>query len=248
MTRSQKIMAILIGKISVLSGVALWQMYGLGQDYALPHQMPGHNKSGNTHLDLEREVVQMDSYDTYVEILDRPLFNDSRTPEEDDAVLAETEADEPVVEPLKAELSGIIIAGETQIAMVKNPESGEVLPVKLGQPLTGDQAGWTLKELSPRMAVFAGATQEEQELTLETDVKGAVAVITPPKVNNNKSSNPNKNARPSPLERRLRSGVPQEEEGNPENNPISAEEIRQRIEERRRQLREEAQRINEQQN
>jgi general secretion pathway protein N len=88
-------------------------------------------------------------------------------------------------------------------------------------PLEGDQAGWTLVEVRPRSVVFQSAANEKTEIELET------SVAPPPR------ASPPRNSRSSPNQRGTTSA------GSADNKRDSGD-LARRIEERRRQMREDA--------
>jgi len=242
MTRGKAIAAGLAGAAVLLGVLAALQVYGVGTGYSLePATVAGGREQGPAAL--EREPVRMRPWTEYGEVLARPLFNESRAPEE----APPTEGDATATTAaLNVALTGVVITADVRIAMVKDNASGKTVRVKLGQPLEGDQAGWTLAELKPRGAVFDGGELGRQELELTIDTKGAPAPEGAPPAQPNQTTAmapvpPPPNTVPAP-------GAAPVAVAPVENQPqaATAEDIRRRIEERRRQLREEAQRMLEQ--
>ena len=133
-------------------------------------------------------------------------------------------------------LTGIILTNGVKLAMVRDNASGKSVRLKTGMALPGDQSGWKLAEVRARSAVFEGAGQQ-QELKLQINDKGtpappALVAVPPPQ----QQPNPAQPAQPQPAVAA----------GQPDFTPppaANADEIRRRIEERRKQLREEAQRM-----
>ena len=85
--------------------------------------------------------------------------------------------------PLNVTLTGVILVRKTEttpelrMAMVRDNMRNESVALKVGMPLTGDQAGWTLVALAPRLATFRNANDETAEIELYP-----AAAPPPPKV------------------------------------------------------------------
>lgn len=175
---------------------------------------------------IDRQPFELPPASSFDEIEARPLFNEDRKPTPVDA--AEAVAEAPKV-PLNVTLTGIILVRKTdvtpelRIAMVRDNARNESLALKVGMPLTGDQAGWTLASVGPRVAVFKNASDESTEIELQT----AATVAAPP----------NAAKRPPPLVPGLPGSVA------PDKENVADSDLAKRIEERRRQMREEAERL-----
>lgn len=223
--------AIALGSVAgALALLAVAQGMGLGSGYSLePAEAAA--ASDTPSLALERDTARMRAWGDYGQVLARPLFNESRAPEVEETADAGEAA---AAQPLTVTLTGVILTRGLQIALVTDPAKNETERVKVGQPLTGERAGWTLVELKPRAAVFEGAGLGRQELELAVDVQGAApampapAPVAPPAT----TATAQDPANPQPAAAAPAPG-----------QPASADEIRRRIEERRRQLREEAQKM-----
>lgn len=225
--------AIALGSVAgALALLAVAQGMGLGSGYSLePAEAAA--ASDTPSLALERDTARMRAWGDYGQVLARPLFNESRAPEVEETADAGEAA---AAQPLTVTLTGVILTRGLQIALVTDPAKNETERVKVGQPLTGERAGWTLVELKPRAAVFEGAGLGRQELELAVDVQGAApampapAPVAPPAT----TATAQDPANPQPAAAAAAPAPGQ---------PASADEIRRRIEERRRQLREEAQKM-----
>ena len=160
-------------------------------------------------------------------VTDRPLFNPSRRPElideegdEDELVIEEGEvADAPDVK-----LTGVVITPEIKVVSLTPSGGGEPLVIAQGQPMQGEYNGWRIEDVSARNATLVARNGSRVDLAL---VVHDQRIIEPPK--------PKRPAAESDedMERDL--------EEDDDDEPVSrAEEIRQRIAERREQLRQEA--------
>ena len=239
MIRGKRIAIVLGGSAAVLGGLLLAQELGLGSQYGLDDSSASPQPVAGLG-EIAADTPKLNAWPEYAEVLSRPLFNESRAPEE-----VETQVVEATGTELNATLTGVIVSGQLQLAIVRDNETNESQRVRVGQPMEGKQAGWTLVELKPRMAVFQGGSAERKELELQVDTKGATAVVPvspSPSAVPVATSSPMVPVVPGPGTTAADPAAAQP------GQPASAEEIRKRIEERRKQLREEAQRMLEQQN
>ncbi|MEZ5465510.1 MAG: hypothetical protein R3F22_09875 [Lysobacteraceae bacterium] len=224
--------------VFMLAALTAWSLLvlalawgGLGGRFGLHPEDAGRIEAV-PEVALSSNAAGMPDMDGYVGIAQRPLFNSDRLPfvgessEDEDAVV-----EEEVLMPLDATLTGVIKIGEdTAIALIKGNKSGESQNVKVGDNLQGDLSIYKLVELEARKAVFDGP-RGRSELELETFTgRGA----KPP------------TAVQAPLStdaEAMDGREEQESEVAADDSPeAKAEMIRRRIEERRRQMREEAER------
>lgn len=207
----------------VLVVTALIQLAGYGRGYGwLPADTA---ESAELAGEIDRTPIKIPPLASYVEVESRPLFNDDRKP-------TPVSEEGPVVEgpppaPLNVTLTGVVLVRETdttpelKVAMVRDNLRNETMALKVGMPLGGDQAGWTLVELAPRLATFRNVSDETVEIELNPAAGTAPAQPAsgrpaPPRPN---MPPPDKNADPA------------------------ASDLARRIEERRRQMREQAERL-----
>lgn len=243
MTRGKAIAAALAATAVLLGLLAVAQLSGLGTGFSLaPADEAGERVPALAAP--EGDPVAMRPWSEYGEVLSRPLFNESRAPE---ATEPSGPGPEAAASALNVVLTGVVITKDLKIAIVKDNESGKSMRVKLGQPLEGSQAGWTLAELKSRGAVFDGAQLGRQELELTVDTKGAPAPAPPP----GQPAQPNQTTAMAPVPPQAQPNQPPGAAApatadNAQPQAATADDIRRRIEERRRQLREEAQRMLEQ--
>jgi general secretion pathway protein N len=226
-----KKIAIALGALcGVLGLVAGGQGVGLGSGYSLAEQ-EAVDAAPASLAALDREPSKMRPWSEYGPVLARPLFNESRAPEIEEAPAADAAA---ATQPLTVTLTGVILTRNMQLALVTDLAKGETERVRVGQPLTGERAGWTLIELRPRIAVFEGSGLGRQELELMVDTHGATPPAPAPAAVQPAATAPAQSPVPTPAAPAVAQAPGQ---------PASAEEIRRRIEERRKQLREEAQKM-----
>lgn len=211
----------LIGICGLLMLAALVQLAGYGRGYGwLPADPVG---APELLGEIDREPFKMPPRSQFGDVETRPLFNEDRKPTP--VGEGDLAAEAPPAAPLNATLTGVILVrktestGELRIAMVHDNLRNETVALKVGMPLSGDQAGWTLVELQPRLAKFRNASDEMAEIELNTAAGPA----------------PARNAQPPAVGRgQVTPPKPQD--------PAETD-LAKRIEERRRQMREEAERL-----
>ena len=212
---------VLAGICGLLVVTALIQLAGYGRGYGWLPPEPSDDRL--LVAEVDQTSLKIPAMSSFAEVENRPLFNEDRkpTPVGDDAPAEEG----PPPVALNVTLTGVIIVRasdarpELRIAMLRDNLRNESLTLKVGMPLTGDQAGWTLESLEPRLATFKNANDEKAEIELTTSATPARAPAPPMP-----------NVRPAASEPLKQSNE-------------AASDLAKRIEERRRQMREEAERL-----
>jgi len=191
--------------------------------WALPASSPSAGPEGeNTVPDLELpELAVNESIDKYAVITEHPVFNNTRLPViEDDVDDLEEEPEEEDMDAPDVQLTGVIITPSIRMATLK--QEGEKLSLVAfeGKPLEGNFGSWHVSRIDHREVTLSSGAGEEIQLKLEVH---GVAIAEPPK--------------PEPPAVEDEQGkADQVQQG--EEQPLSrAEEIRQRIAERREELR-----------
>jgi len=172
------------------------------------------------------ELAVSEAIDKYAVITEHPVFNNTRLPfiEPDlDDALDEDLPEEDVGAP-DVQLTGIIITPSVRMATLKrkNKGGGEKLSLVAfeGMPLEGNFGNWQVSRIDHREVTLSSGGGEEIQLKLEVH---GVAIAEPPK------PEPGTAEKTQGEDGRARQG---------EDRPLSrAEEIRQRIAERREELR-----------
>jgi general secretion pathway protein N len=154
----------------------------------------------------------------FASVESQPLFNEDRKPTPIDASEAGGDASDAPQSPLNVTLTGVVSTSSVKIAMVQDKTRNQSVALKVGMPLEGDQANWTLVEVKPRSVVFRSAANERTEIELET----SVAKLPPPP--------------------RSTSGTPAKP-ANARDNQRGSADLAKRIEERRKQMREDAEKL-----
>ena len=171
---------ILGGACGLFALVALLQTLGIGSGY---HLLEGDEAKLDQDLmqPMQQIEFKLPDFTSYVEIAQRPLFNNDRKPRAIDETAGAVATDAPPPVPLDAVLLGVLIEPERQVAILRDNKSSTVIRVRQGMPLPGDLAGWTLKELEPRKAVFDGGPQQgTAELKLDMSKTPTAAAPPPP--------------------------------------------------------------------
>ena len=173
---------------------------------------------------VSSDVPQLESpkpIEQYAEIVNRPVFNESRQPviggdvlDEEDEELAGAED----VEAPDVELAGVVITPDLRVATLRVKGEDVSLLAQEGQPLEGNYGSWRVSRVEPRSAVLESASGDQ--VRLELQIHDAM-IDEPPK------------PKPDAAEPTQAPGSQPQDEA-----PMSrAEEIRQRIAERREELR-----------
>jgi general secretion pathway protein N len=216
----------LIGVGGVLCLIALAQQVGFGRGYRWLATETAPAESVTVSA-IDHEQFKLPASATFADIEQRPLFNDDRKPSPD--VPDGPEYIPPPQVPLNVALTGVILTPDLRLAMLRDNAKNLPLALREGMPLPGDQGGWLLFAIKPRSVVFKSGADESVEVEL-------TASPGPPKP----GSKPPPGALPG------QSGfIPP---GSARVEPPKMEsdravELQKRIEERRRQMREEAERL-----
>ncbi len=221
----------LIAIIGLLLIVAALQFVGWGRGI---HDIEPADFDENRIEQLVTAKDDLAAPDIKPEVIDRvtqtPLFREDRQPFVPPQVVDKESENEPVieqVEPLKAQVTSIIITNNASYVMVQDQVSNERLTLKEGMPLEGAQGMWVVDRIDKRKVTFTAEGQEPVELELEV-FSGAL---------NKGGRNQNQNRR----QQAARSNQPQNNDNKkltPEQlRQKKAEEIRQKIAERRAEMR-----------
>ena len=169
------------------------------------------------------ELAGSESIEKYAVITEHPVFNNTRLPEID---LESEDLEEVPPEAMEApeiELAGVIITPSIKMATLRQTgeKGAESLVAFEGMPLEGNFGSWQVSRIEAREVILTSGSGEEMQLKLEVH---SVAIAEPPK------------PKPTAEEKKEPEKETQARQG--EDQPLSrAEEIRQRIAERREELR-----------
>ena len=169
------------------------------------------------------ELANSEPIARYAVITERPVFNPSRRPEvmlDTDEEDMEDEPEEDVDAP-DVELAGVIITPSIRMATLKQKDDSESLVAFEGQPLQGDYGSWHVSNIEPRRVTLSSGQGEEFQLSLVVHDQAIEAPAASQKQEPESAAPDESEARRSDSDQPL----------------TRAEEIRQRIAERREELR-----------
>jgi general secretion pathway protein N len=245
-------MALAGGCVALIVSAGLL-LGGVGMEVAaLPHK--DRSLAGGQPGQAGLESFRLPPLEEYAVVVERPLFNDDRLPlldvAGDEAGDADGDQDEVAPVALNVTVNGIIITPELKVAMVTDNATKEKLRLRENMPLEGDQGAWVLQRIEPRKLVFEGGGEGPAEVELLTHTK-ALKEGTPAPARKAAAKKPAQKPAQVPGQRPISvaASMVQQKRREAENNnadeddqdrAAKAEEIRQRVAERRAQLREEA--------
>lgn len=219
---------VLAGACGFLLFTALLQYAGVGRGYGWAADDPSSEPAlpGGA---ADEKPLKLPPQNAFAEVQMHPIFNEDRKPTPLDA--SEGEDSAVPQSPLNITLTGIVSTSSVKIAMVQDKARNQSVALKVGMPLEGDQASWTLVEVKPRSVVFRSAANEKTEVELETSV-----------------AQPQR----APLPRSARTGTPantargtaaKDNKDTKDNRKADSGDLAKRIEDRRRQMREDAEKL-----
>jgi len=225
----------------LLALLAVLQSMGVGSGYSLADDSESALEADLT-APMEQMKFSLPEFSQYIEIAQRPLFTNDRKPrpiDPNEGVVAKS--DEPPPTPLNATLLGVLIDPTHRVAILRDNASSQVIRVRQGMPLPGELSGWTLTELELRKAIFdGGALQGTSELKLDM-AKSPTGAPVPP---------PGAQAAVPPPGMPLQQAQPGQPPGQPQQLPADETarqaEVQRIIEQRRAQMRAEAEKMSQQ--
>lgn len=192
---------------------------------------------------LKQSQHGLPPYESYGEIAKRPLFTSNRQPMPDAPAAPAAPPAPPVA--LNVALSGVVTGRRGDVAIVIDKSNNRTLQMRIADPLPGEQGAWRLERISAREVVFDGGAQGKAVVKLDPAEGAAAAAPAPPPpvapTPMAPAADPNQAAAaPAAVQP---STTPNVAAGTPVNSmdPAAREaEIRRIIEERRAQMRAEA--------
>jgi hypothetical protein len=214
--------------LAAFSGLLVTIILVLGVMWSLPPsagQMAGVESGDSLRVDVPH-LPETQPIESFAVVTDRPVFNESRLPEletEDgeEGEDADALAEQVVVDAPELELAGVVITPSLRMVTLRQKKGRQSLVAFEGQPLQGDYGSWHVSRIEPREITLAAGDGRELELQLQVH---DAQIAPPPK--------PEKKPEEIAAERGAAEGESSEDQ------PLTrAEEIRQRIAERREELR-----------
>ena len=219
--------------LAAICGVLLLLAFVMEAGYGRGYRwLPPDDSADLADASIDREPFKLPSKVSYAATDARPLFNEDRkpTPEAPDE---KVEPPPPSV-PLNISLTGIVLTPQLHMALIQDKSKNTTISLKEGMPMPGDQGGWTLIEIKQRSAIFKETAGDEVEVELSTAVASQKPSNQPGKPGGNKAAGGPGGAK---------AGQPTQPTPGNAGNPQAAEQLQRRIEERRKQMRDEAERI-----
>ena len=178
----------------------------------------------------------------YAETINRPLFSETRTPQ---AFSLAPEGDDNAAPAFDFVLTSVLLTPTLQEAIVQPSAGGESIRIKLGGA-ADSQPSWHLSALNPRSAIFDGPGEQK---TLDLRVFDGNGCETPTAMQVAGGTNAGPPSKPT-IKPGVAPAVPSatttpapaaEAADEPPSQEAQVDSIRKRIEERRAQLRQQAQ-------
>lgn len=224
--------------VMALAGVLAWM--GAGRGYGWLPETDAPPVTGVGHIDTDAVVMPPDS--EFAEVRQRPIFNEDRKPT---PIIDKPSIETPPVVPLNITLTGVVLTPEIKLAMVRDNAKNEAVSLRVGMPLPGEQQGWVVTEIHARKVVFKNPQDETSEVELEV----APGLTVPPSPRPTAPAAANAAAPVPPPPGGAPTTVPGQPPGTQPGQPPAdrAAELQHRIEERRREMREQAEKLRQQQ-
>lgn len=244
--RATRLLMITLAAVSAVLALLLviqWAGFGRGYGWLV-------DEEGVQALDvgtIDRTPFSLPPEATYAAVAARPLFNEDRKPTPLDAGPEAAPAAPPV--PLNIALTGVIVTSKVKLAMIQDKARNQPQALKVGMPLEGDQSAWTLVEVNARSVVFENPAKERNEVELETSSTPLPAAAPAPAIQQPAPPRQSpKPGQPQPTGQPPQPGAPAEVATGQPAAANANEDLVKRIEERRRQMREEAEKLRQQPN
>jgi hypothetical protein len=213
--------------LGALCGVFVLSLIVIGVVWILPvgYRAPaGQGEGGSNAIELP-VLADALPIENFLVVTERPLFSETRQPvidvETDEDALAGDLADDQVETP-EMLLTGVVITPSLRMATLRPADNDESLVAFEGQPLRGNYGSWQVTRIEPREVMMKSGRGEELQLSLQ--VHDAVIEAPPAPV-------------PDTADEEANAESDELQAANDDEEPMTrAEEIRQRIAERREEL------------
>lgn len=127
---------------------------------------------------LQQSQHGLPPYESFDEIAKRPLFTNNRQPLPEGAAAPAAPPAPPVA--LNVALSGVVTGRRGDVAIIIDKSNSKTLQMRLADPLPGEQGAWRLERISAREVVFDGGTQGKAVVKLDPAEGAAAAAPAPP--------------------------------------------------------------------
>jgi hypothetical protein len=212
--------------LAAVASLLLILLLVLGVIWSLPPSAaPASGEGADSMLRVDiPELEGNEPIERYAVITERPLFNTDRQPyvaPQTDEGEEEEELVEEEIEAPAFQLAGVVITPSIRMATLRQEGQEESLVAFEGQPLEGNFGSWRISTIEPRAVKLSSARGDELELELEIHDTAMAAPARPV----------------SDTDTEARGDEPGDTQRDSDQPLTRAEEIRQRIAERREELR-----------
>lgn len=145
-----------------------------------------HIDEGEALLALEPSLLRplkqsqhgLPPYESFGEIAKRPLFTSNRQPAPEGPATPAAPPAQPVA--LNVALSGVVTGRRGDVAIIIDKTNSKTLQMRVADPLPGEQGAWRLERISAREVVFDGGAQGKAVVKLDPAEGAAAAAPAPP--------------------------------------------------------------------
>ena len=153
---------IMLGTCAVLAVIIVAEVTLMSRDSSAMSDESAANLSIVAASDTTAATLQIAPLAVYREVLERPLFSDSRRPPQKAAQAKDSVR--AVQLSTKWKVTGIVVAGDSSFVHVEGIRDRKTIRLQIGMPLDG----WQLQEIAPDQIVF-GLAGESVTLQLRED-------------------------------------------------------------------------------
>lgn len=176
-TRRKLTTALTIACVMMMIFIVLQRQLQWGGSYSWLPDVPT-EPDAVLKVPLKESSHRLESEFAFQEINNRSLFSKDRTAPLKVSKPAETTQDVPKV-PLTAQLTGIVLTPNRKVALLRNAGGDQSYRLREGMPFPGELAGWRVMQINARSVIFDGGEGQGQ-VELKLDVaKGAPTSTAP---------------------------------------------------------------------
>ena len=242
-TRRKITTTLAVACVTMMIFIVLQRQLQWGSGYSLLPELPA-EPDPVLKVPLKESTHRLESEFVFQEINNRSLFSKDRTAPLKVSAQPETKITTPQV-PLTAQLTGIVLTPNRKVALLRNAGGDQSYRLREGMPFPGELAGWRVTQINARSVIFDGGEGQGQ-VELKLDVSKGAPTASIPVVPQVAGAPP---VPPVDASRLANSGAqPMPTPGAPPPPPSADQaareaEVQRIIEERRAQMRAEAERL-----
>lgn len=176
-TRRKLTTTLTIACVTMMVFIVLQRQLQWGGSYSLLPDVPM-EPDPVLKVPLKESSHRLESEFVFQEINNRSLFSKDRTAPLKIAKPVEATQAAPKV-PLTAQLTGIVLTPNRKVALLRNAGGDQSFRLREGMPFPGELAGWRVVQINARSVIFDGGDGQGQvELKLDVS-KGAPTASVP---------------------------------------------------------------------